>query len=229
MYTHVKPCRIFPEASDCHGIFDYQNSGFPYLSIYVSIYLSLYINLLSLWCWSCFASFCCTSRRPCIRFPTWLSPLSLSEPTVGKALMSRTQLEAQYDRTYPLPSGSLNGHGSWQVIRNRTFLLVTMSVWPSKYKPDLYRHLKTKSGNGCFCGKKIKKVMMLIFGTVSPIIKHLIKSLNMYGTQNMHIRIKHIRHNQHYNYISPVAWAHLCCSANKQWFRTFCPSVKINK
>ena len=47
--------------------------------------------------------------------------------------------------------------------------------------------------------------MMLIFGTMFPIIKHLIKSLNVYGTQNMHIRIKHIRHNQHYNYISPVA------------------------
>lgn len=47
--------------------------------------------------------------------------------------------------------------------------------------------------------------MMLIFGTVFPIIEHLIKSLNVYGTQNMRIRIKHIRHNQHYNYISPVA------------------------
>lgn len=42
--------------------------------------------------------------------------------------------------------------------------------------------------------------MMLIFGTVFPIIKHLIKSLNVFGEQNMHIR-----HNQNYNYISPVA------------------------
>lgn len=46
--------------------------------------------------------------------------------------------------------------------------------------------------------------MMLIFGTVFPIIKHLIKSSNVYGAQNMHIRIKHIRHNQNYNYISPA-------------------------
>lgn len=46
--------------------------------------------------------------------------------------------------------------------------------------------------------------MKLIFGTVFPVIKHLIKSLNVYGAQNMHIRIKHIRHNQNYNYISPV-------------------------
>lgn len=125
--------------------------------IYLCICLSLSINLLSLWCRSCFAPFGCTSRRHCIRFPMWLSLLSLSEHTVGKALMSRTQLEAQYARTYPLPSGSLNSHGSWQVIRNRTFLLVTMSIWPSKYKPDLYSNLKTKSGNGCFCGKKNKK------------------------------------------------------------------------
>lgn len=50
-----------------------------------------------------------------------------------------------------------------------------------------------------------KNVMMLIFGTLFPIIKHLIKSLSVYGAQNMHSRIKHIRHNPNYNCISPVA------------------------
>lgn len=50
-----------------------------------------------------------------------------------------------------------------------------------------------------------EKVTMLIFGTVFCIIKHLIKSLNVYGAQSMHIRIKHMRHNQNCNYISLVA------------------------
>lgn len=45
---------------------------------------------------------------------------------------------------------------------------------------------------------------MLIFGAVFPITKHLIKSLNVDRTQNMHTRLKHIRRKQNCNYIKPA-------------------------
>lgn len=126
-----------------------------------------------------------------------------------------------------LSSAGLHDSDILQITSNRTFVLMSASMLPVKNKLDMYHNLKIRWRHSCFSEEK--KLTMLIFGTGLPIIKHLIKSLNVYGVQNMHIRIKHIRHNQNCNYSSLFALSHLSCSAKKPWFKTFYPSVRKKK
>lgn len=128
MYTRIKNlCRIFLRSSRLSLMESLTIK--TVLSPYLSIYISSVCLLLIYYLFGVDPAFsvCCTSRRPCIRFHTWLSPLPLSEPWI-KHSCPRTQLGAQYSQATSFASGSLNGPAAGSNKKHRTFLLVTISM-----------------------------------------------------------------------------------------------------
>lgn len=138
------------------------------------------------------------------KISTWLFPLSLSWAYCRPNILVQNYRRLIWaGHIYFLPSGSLLCNESLLGTRNQTLLWWLCLYYQVNVSLVCIKISEQNEEMAVSVGGR-KKVMMMIFGTGFCIIKHLIKSLNVYGAQNMHIRIKHIRHNQNYNYISPV-------------------------
>lgn len=115
MYTRVKPCRIFPGGLRLSLMESLTIKTVLSLSIY--LYLSICL-LLIYYLFGVDPALLCFVVHPEDPASDFIHgcPLLCLSP-LDKALMSRTQLETQYGRTHPLPSGSLNG--SLQLASNK--------------------------------------------------------------------------------------------------------------